>query len=52
VVKGTVLEHREGAPDRTYGPGEAINEQANVNHWVENKGSEPVTLINVDLIKE
>lgn len=52
VLKGTVLEHRKGAPDRTYQPGEVITESTDVDHWVENKGSEPVALISVDLFKE
>jgi quercetin dioxygenase-like cupin family protein len=52
VLKGTVLEHRKGGPDRTYGPGEVITESTDVDHWAENKGSEPVALISVDLFKE
>jgi len=51
VLKGTVLEHRKGAPDRTYGPGEVITESTDVDHWVENKESQPATLISVDLFK-
>lgn len=52
VLKGTLLEHRKGAPDRTYKPGDVITESTDVDHWAENKGSEPVTLISVDLFKE
>jgi hypothetical protein len=29
-----------------------ITESTDVDHWVENKGSEPVALISVDLFKE
>jgi quercetin dioxygenase-like cupin family protein len=52
VLKGTLLEHRKGGPDRTYAPGEVITESTDVDHWAENKGSTPVTLISVDLFKE
>ena len=52
VLKGTLLEHRKGSPDRMYRPGEVITESTNVDHWVENKGGEPITLISVDLFKE
>jgi quercetin dioxygenase-like cupin family protein len=52
VLKGTLLEHRNGGPDRTYKPGEVITESTDVDHWAENKGSEPVVLISVDLFKE
>ncbi len=52
ILKGTLLEHRKGAPDRTYRPGEVITESTDVDHWAENKGREPVVLISVDLFKE
>jgi quercetin dioxygenase-like cupin family protein len=52
VLSGTFLEHRKGAPDRTYRAGDVITESTNVEHWGENKGSEPVVLISVDLYKE
>jgi len=52
VLRGTLLEHRKGDPDRTYKPGEVITESTDVDHWAENKGSEPVALISVDLFKE
>ena len=52
VLKGTIVEYRKGSPDRTYAPGEVITESTDVDHWVENKGREPVTLISVDLFRE
>ena len=52
VLSGTFLEHRKGAPDRTYKAGEVITESTEVEHWGENKGTEPVVLISVDLYKE
>jgi quercetin dioxygenase-like cupin family protein len=45
MLSGTFVEHRKGAPDRTYRAGEAITESIHVEHWGENKGSEPVVLI-------
>jgi quercetin dioxygenase-like cupin family protein len=52
VVSGTILEHRKGAPDRTYKAGEVITESTDVEHWAENKGTEPVVIVSVDLFKE
>jgi quercetin dioxygenase-like cupin family protein len=52
VMKGELLEHRQGAPDRVYKAGEVITETTDVNHWAENKGSEPVVIISVDLFKQ
>jgi quercetin dioxygenase-like cupin family protein len=52
VLSGTLLEHRKGAPDRTYKAGEVLVESTDVEHWAENKGSEPVMLVSVDLFKE
>jgi quercetin dioxygenase-like cupin family protein len=52
VLKGAIVEHRKDAAERTYKAGEVITETADVDHWAENKSSEPVTLISVDLFKE
>ncbi len=52
VMTGTLTEHREGAPAREYKSGEVISEPTSVTHWAENKTSEPVVLIVVDLFKE
>ena len=52
VMKGEILEHRQGAPDRVYKAGEVIVETTDVKHWAENKGSEPATIISVDLFKQ
>ena len=52
VMKGTLTEHRKGGPDRTYKAGEVITEGTDVDHWAENTGTEPATLISVDLFKE
>lgn len=52
IMKGELLEHRQGAQDRVYKAGEVITETTDVNHWAENKGSEPVVIISVDLFKQ
>jgi quercetin dioxygenase-like cupin family protein len=52
IVSGTFIEHRKGAPDRTYKAGEVITESTDVEHWGENKGTEPVVIVSVDLFKE
>ncbi|HLJ65238.1 MAG TPA: cupin domain-containing protein, partial [Stellaceae bacterium] len=52
VLKGQVTEHRVGAPDRVYQPGEVLSEPTSVDHWAENKGSDPAVIISVDLVKE
>jgi quercetin dioxygenase-like cupin family protein len=52
ILKGELLEHRKGAPDRVYKAGEVITETTDVEHSAENKGSEPVTIISVDLFKQ
>jgi len=51
-MKGTLTEHRKGAPDRTYKAGEVITESTDVDHWAENTSTEPVVLISADLFKE
>ena len=52
VLSGALTEHRKGAPDRTYNPGEVLTESTDVDHWAENKTGEPVVLISVDLFKQ
>jgi quercetin dioxygenase-like cupin family protein len=52
VMKGTLTEHRKGAPDRTYKAGEVITESTDVDHWAENTSTEPTVLISADLFKE
>jgi quercetin dioxygenase-like cupin family protein len=52
VMKGSLMEHRKGSPDRTYKAGEVITESTDVDHWAENTSSEPVVLISADLFKE
>jgi quercetin dioxygenase-like cupin family protein len=52
ILSGTFIEHRKGAPDRTYKTGEVITESTDVEHWSENPGSEPVAIVSVDLFKE
>lgn len=52
LLRGSIIEHRDGAPDRTYKAGEIITENTDVKHWVENKGKVPATIIGVDLFKQ
>jgi len=52
IMKGTLTEHRKGAPDRTYKAGEVITESTDVDHWAENTSTEPAVLISADLFKE
>ena len=52
ILKGAVVEHRDGVPDRTYKAGDTITENTDVNHWLENKGKVPFEVVVIDLFKE
>ena len=52
VLKGAVVDHRDGVPDRTYKAGDTFAENTDVNHWVENKGKVPAEVVTIDLFKE
>ena len=52
ILAGMLTEHRKGAADRIYHPGEVITESTDVDHWAENRTGEAVILISVDLFKE
>jgi quercetin dioxygenase-like cupin family protein len=52
IVTGTLVEHRDGQEAREYKGGDVITETTDVNHWVENKTSDPVVIIAIDLFKE
>ena len=52
IIKGAVLEHRDGVPDRVYKAGDTITENTDVNHWLENKGDVPFEVVVIDLFKE
>ncbi len=52
ILKGAVVEHRDGAPDRIYKAGDTITENTDVNHWLENKGKVPYEVVVIDLFKE
>ena len=51
VLTGTIIEHRDGAPDRTLKAGDVIAETTDVKHWAENKGTTEAVIIGVDLFK-
>jgi quercetin dioxygenase-like cupin family protein len=52
IMKGSLTEHRKGAPDRTYKAGEVLVETTDVDHWAENTTAEPIIVISADLFKE
>jgi quercetin dioxygenase-like cupin family protein len=52
ILKGALTEHRKGSEDRTYQAGEVITESTDVDHWAENKGTDAVVIVSVDLFKE
>jgi quercetin dioxygenase-like cupin family protein len=50
LVSGEYTEHRDGLTEIVHKPGEQWAEGAGLAHWSENRGSEPVVLINVDVL--
>lgn len=51
IAQGTLTEHREGVGTREYGAGDSLTEDGGTTHWAENKGSEPVIVVAVDVFK-
>lgn len=51
LVQGTLMEHRDGAPDRVLKAGDALTETTDVKHWVENRGNTDAILIGTYLVK-
>jgi quercetin dioxygenase-like cupin family protein len=51
LTEGSLIEHRDGAPDKTLKIGDVITETTDVKHWVENKGTTSAILIGVYLVK-
>jgi quercetin dioxygenase-like cupin family protein len=51
VVQGTLTEHREGGWVKERHTGESFSETKEVTHWAENKGSQPVVILAVDVFK-
>lgn len=51
VAQGTLTEHREGKGVKEYRPGEVLVEDKDTVHWAENKGSEPLVVVAVDVFK-
>lgn len=51
LLKGRLVEHRDGAPDRRLKAGDVLTETTDVKHWVENKGKTAAVLIGVYLVK-
>lgn len=50
VAQGNVIEIRNGV-DTPHGPGEMVVATNGVSHWWENRGSEIVVLIPIDIFK-
>ena len=50
VVAGRLIDH-QGTVSREYGPGESYTVGKGVSHWLENRGTEPVTLIATFIAK-
>lgn len=51
IVQGTLTEHREGSNAKDHPTGDTIVEDKDTVHWAENKGSEPVIVVAVDVFK-
>lgn len=51
VAQGTLTEHREGRGEKDYQPGDVMVEDKGTVHWAENKGSEPLVVVAVDVFK-
>jgi quercetin dioxygenase-like cupin family protein len=51
IAQGTLTEHREGAGTTEHRTGESFSEGKSTTHWAENKGSEAVIVIAVDVFK-
>jgi quercetin dioxygenase-like cupin family protein len=49
VIKGTITEH-QGEVVKEYGSGDSFPD--NVTHWLENKGTSPVVMIAVGILKQ
>ena len=50
VLRGTVIEHRNGVPVE-HKSGEVVVGENGVSHWWENRGTEEVVLLPVDVFK-
>jgi quercetin dioxygenase-like cupin family protein len=50
VVAGRVIDY-QGTESREYGPGESYTVTKGVSHWLENRGTEPATLIATFIAK-
>ena len=51
VLQGALTEHREAGWVKERKQGESWTEGKDVTHWAENKGSEPVVVLAVDVFK-
>lgn len=52
VLQGTLTNHRQGASSIEVQEGQSFAEGKDSTHWVENRGTKPVTLVVVDILKQ
>jgi quercetin dioxygenase-like cupin family protein len=52
ILEGTLTVGTEGGDVREYKPGEVVTESRDVTHWGENRGTSPVVIVSVDIIKK
>jgi quercetin dioxygenase-like cupin family protein len=52
ILEGTLTVGTEGGDVREYKPGEVVTESRDVTHWGENRGTSPVVVVSVDIIKK
>jgi quercetin dioxygenase-like cupin family protein len=52
ILEGTLTVGTEGDDVREYKPGEVVTESRDVIHWGENRGTNTVVIVSVDLIKK
>lgn len=51
MLKGTVVEHREGGWVTERHQGDAWTEGKDVTHWAENRSGEPAVVVAIDVFK-
>jgi len=52
ILQGTLTERRVGGYEKSLGPGGIITESRDVEHWAENRSSDKVLLVGIDVIKK
>ena len=52
IQEGTITEYPEGAEAREHQAGQAVAVGLSTRHWEENRGTSPVIVIAVDIVKK